>query len=466
VEVTSYSSSNDGDMVAFYTTNIATLTAAQDPDFGISANNSLALTRSGKILTHSLTSKTTNNQKVYTCSRSWTMMSKSPSTDNAANPGCSATNENNFGTKTINSYGWVFPCTSTSCNNQYSAEATFATSALIPTFLVHDYTARTSAIGFTAPAVPSNLSPTWQLCGSGSGSYYAAQPGRDASATNSATATVGRACVKAPSTTNAYAGDQYVEWETVPVPTNGATICSKQVKASGAGSTTSTFEPLFSGESYDVMKAGKLTKKDCIEIMEDEASGTVFIFRIIGFLLFWLGFYMMFSIVTFLADIFGQLIPCGLGEMLEDCVEAIVCCVTCPPACACWMFWFALAWLIFRPLVGAIVFVISLLIGGGLYYVYYMSDEKEKMPEEDEEAAATPADEPEEPAVQEVAPPPVFVSTEEYQNQDNNGNGVPDQYEMNLPPGYEARMDYNSGQVYWVNHATQTSTWNDPRVPQ
>ena len=49
----------------------------------------------------------------------------------------------------------------------------------------------------------------------------------------------------------------------------GFTICSKQ-KAGG------TFDVLKSNGDYDIMIEGRKTKADCIKIMEDEATATVF----------------------------------------------------------------------------------------------------------------------------------------------------------------------------------------------
>jgi len=49
-------------------------------------------------------------------------------------------------------------------------------------------------------------------------------------------------------------------------------------------------------------------------------------------------------------------------------------------------------------------------------------------------------------------------------SQDLNNNGIPDHYETNLPPGWEAAKDPNTGRIYWVDHNNHTSTWNDPRT--
>jgi len=54
--------------------------------------------------------------------------------------------------------------------------------------------------------------------------------------------------------------------------------------------------------------------------------------------------------------------------------------------------------------------------------------------------------------------------------QTNAGNqqqsGVPDltPYNAGLQPGWEAKWDASTQNVYWVNHNTQTNSWVDPRI--
>merc|ERR1712080_123671 len=57
------------------------------------------------------------------------------------------------------------------------------------------------------------------------------------------------------------------------------------------------------------------------------------------------------------------------------------------------------------------------------------------------------------------------VYGQNYLGNDANNNGIPDQYEINLPPGFEAKLD-PTGKVYWEDHNTCTTSWNDPRVPR
>lgn len=47
--------------------------------------------------------------------------------------------------------------------------------------------------------------------------------------------------------------------------------------------------------------------------------------------------------------------------------------------------------------------------------------------------------------------------------QDLSNSGVPDIYENNLPPGWEAKWDHTSQKPYWVDHTHKMSTWVDPR---
>jgi len=65
----------------------------------------------------------------------------------------------------------------------------------------------------------------------------------------------------------------------------------------------------------------------------------------------------------------------------------------------------------------------------------------------------------------EVIQPNVVPQTSVPQySQDLNNNGIPDHYETNLPPGWAAAKDPNSGRIYWVDHNNHTSAWTDPRT--
>jgi len=155
--------------------------------------------------------------------------------------------------------------------------------------------------------------------------------------------------------------DHYVRWFSYDLPSEGFTICSRQ-------SSNKDFQRLYSDEEYDIMIEGKLDSKGCIDKMEEAAKASRDAIRIISFLIFWCGFCMMFSLVSFFADRLGSLIPCGLGEMFSDCVDFLICVITCPPACACWGFWFTLAWLWVRPIPYGIIFALNIVLMGAMYW--------------------------------------------------------------------------------------------------
>jgi len=257
--------------------------------------------------------------------------------------------------------------------------------------------------------------------------------------------------------------DHSVSWEAWKVPSAGFTICSKQ--------KGQTFEELKDNGSYDLMLPGKKSKKDCIDTMKDAAKTTVMIMRVLGFLLFWCGFCMMFAIVSFFADRVGSLIPCGLGEMFSDCVDCMITVVTCPPACACWIFWWSLAWLIFNPMPYGIVFLVAVVLMAAMTWWFKQQEGKEEETPEKEEPIA--ADQQQnwntEPAAQPwssddtpTQPPPPADD-----NADANNDGIPDKFQDGLPPGWTAAIDHSSGRIYWIDHNSEpaASTWQDPRAP-
>merc|ERR1719471_2176332 len=122
-------------------------------------------------------------------------------------------------------------------------------------------------------------------------------------------------------------------------------------------------------------------------------------------------------------------------------------------------------------MVGGIVFVISICLFGGIYYAVQSAEGKEKV-EDEEDAIETPATQMYEPQQQQPqeqqggfmnnmmnqaqgfmnnqqapwasnqntdAAPPVPPP-----NDDANNDGIPDQFQTNLPPGFSAAIDPNS----------------------
>jgi len=483
--VTKYEATNDGKPVAFYAASTQ-ITAAPltDAAFGVTLNDSLKVERVAYMLTGSVTTTTTSdNKKVESCSQSWTRTSSITTTSGqnacAMNPPYSFNND------------FKAPCqarsgTTSSCGATLTGANVKADQYTVPDFLIDYYTRRNT------PSVTSSemWGKQWQVkttqltgkdkwfaCGTYLSNNYredldnANVPhGDDANPVCVNGNPASRTGINANGQYNpnlAIGEDHSVSWEAWKIPSAGFTICSKQTN-------TKSFEVLNSDSSYDLMLLGKKSKADCIQAMTDRAKGQVMAMRVIGFLLFWCGFCMMFALVSFFADRVGSLIPCGLGEMFSDCVDCMITVVTCPPAFACWLFWFSLAWLIFNPMPWGILFVVAVVLMGGMYWWFTQQEGKsDEAPDKEEAMAADQQDNWNTEPAQQVAQPwgsdevPTNPPPPADANVDANNDGIPDQFQDGLPPGWVAAIDHTSGRVYWVNHneSPATSTWQDPRAP-
>jgi len=462
-DVTVYDAANEGLPVAFY---MATATAdpVQDPNFKVRIENAFKLEREAYMVTCTTTStKTSDGGTLTEGTLRWT---STTATSSAVQ--CGNAQAKNFKS----------PCPSgSSCDGSWTAQNLVASEMSIPSFLVTEWTSENTAVvtsaaewGTEYQAVTTGISTVnmdWFECGSGnylSNNYretYNSQPtlvhGTQSSPVCiSGDATIGRTSLNGVSQYTATQGvgyDHSVSWEAWKFPADGFTICSKQ--------TSKTFDELKSDGSYDQMLKGKKTKQDCIDAMHADALGAVMAARCIGFLLFWCGFCMMFSLVSFFADRLGSLIPCGLGEMLSDCVDCLITIVTCPPAFACWLFWWSLAWLIFNPIPYGIFFAVAVVLMGGMYWWFQSQEDGKEQPEKMEPEEPMADSQPWTSDQTPTQPPPPA------DNGDADGDGIPDQFQTGLPPGWTAAIDHSSNRVYWVNHNTvpASSTWQDPRTP-
>eukprot|EP00405_Crypthecodinium_cohnii_P013883 CAMPEP_0206447512 /NCGR_PEP_ID=MMETSP0324_2-20121206/16854_1 /ASSEMBLY_ACC=CAM_ASM_000836 /TAXON_ID=2866 /ORGANISM="Crypthecodinium cohnii, Strain Seligo" /LENGTH=417 /DNA_ID=CAMNT_0053916345 /DNA_START=129 /DNA_END=1382 /DNA_ORIENTATION=- len=100
------------------------------------------------------------------------------------------------------------------------------------------------------------------------------------------------------------------------------------------------------GTVYDLMY-GKESKDDVFSVKMDEASAMTVILRILGFLLIWFACSRFMEPLGVLADC----IPC-IGPWLGDQIEAIACCISCFPACACSLGVIGVVYVAMRPLIG------------------------------------------------------------------------------------------------------------------
>jgi len=484
--VTMYQSGNDGKPVAFYADKTKITTAdIMDNEFGVTLSDAMQAQRVAYMVTGSVVkTKQSDGSEKQTCSVSWT--STSTRTTDSSQTACAMT-----GPWPI-TYNQPFkaPCpssgTTSSCDKTFAVSSVTADQYTVPSFLLDYYVRRNTATvtsqdmwGSQWQVKTTNLTGNakWFACNNYLSNNYrellnnAVIP----HGTEGASAVcVGGYPARTPVQTSqpynknsAVPDDHSVAWEAWKVPAAGFTICSKQTAAK-------TFEELKDNGSYDLMLPGKKSKKDCIQAMKDSAKATVMIMRILGFILFWCGFCMMFALISFFADRVGSLIPCGIGEMFSDCVDCMITVVTCPPACACWIFWWSLAWLIFNPIPYGIFFVVAVVLMGAMYWWFTQQEGKsdEETPEKEEaiEAAEQQQNWNTEPVAQPWSsdetptqpPPPVE------DNADANNDGIPDKFQNGLPPGWSAAIDHSSGRIYWINHneSPAQSTWQDPRAPQ
>jgi len=471
VDVTGYDPVNDGKPVAYYAQ--AEASSFRENTWGMTVPASFGVSWSGQIYSWTAGSTNSDTKQQNPPTSSWSM---------------SLGSQFNYKGKTYNAFSWASPCTGTSCSGSVSNPNKFTMGNFTGVdYLEDDYMRRaTSSVLYTSQFYANCTNcATWRDC-----STYMSH-------------TLNNQRCSSPAS-GGQEGDQYMPFSYYPSNVF-VTVCSRQT--AGATPTTGTWKVLFSNGNYDIMIPGKSTADDCIDIMNSAASATVFIFRIVGFCLFWIGFVLLLSFIEFIADRVTSLIPCGIGEVLDEMIQCLICIVTCPPAASCWLFWFALAWLIFRPLIGGPLCAVAL-IAGGLMYWYQKNAEKKEgaaenyAPLNNDTGNYKPPQQNQYPQMQNPSMQqpqqqyqpqqqqyqPQYQPQQQYQPQyqqnnaaepgppapayapqmmqDANNNGVPDQYEIGLPPGYEARMDPNTNRVYWVNHNNNTSTWVDPRGPQ
>lgn len=104
---------------------------------------------------------------------------------------------------------------------------------------------------------------------------------------------------------------------------------------------------LCSGFSLASLRMGTVDKDTFFEDLQASSNAITMILRIVGFCVVWFAFSRLGGPLGVAADC----IPC-IGPCLGDMVEAIVCCVSCPPACGCALGVIGVVWVAMRPEVG------------------------------------------------------------------------------------------------------------------
>jgi hypothetical protein len=131
---------------------------------------------------------------------------------------------------------------------------------------------------------------------------------------------------------------------------------------------------LCSGYSLSNIDSGTLSKDELFKSLEAENTGVTWLLRIVFFLLLWLSCSCLLGPLEVAADC----IPC-IGPFLGDLVEAVICMVSCPPACFCCIGICAIVWIVMRPVVGGILltmFICFFCAFGG--FTVYSKDKKRR----------------------------------------------------------------------------------------
>eukprot|EP00051_Salpingoeca_urceolata_P021293 m.331577 g.331577 ORF g.331577 m.331577 type:complete len:487 (+) comp19772_c1_seq6:107-1567(+) len=120
-----------------------------------------------------------------------------------------------------------------------------------------------------------------------------------------------------------------------------------------------------SGTSYVLVGRGAKSSHTLYKEAQDENETLTWVLRFVGFFLMWLSLFLVLSAWT----IFMDVLPC-CGACLGDALRSLVCCLTLPIALtlSCWTI--AIAWLIYRPLIGGPLFAAGCVAAGVGYYFF------------------------------------------------------------------------------------------------
>lgn len=144
------------------------------------------------------------------------------------------------------------------------------------------------------------------------------------------------------------------------------------------GSSTFTFHQpetysIFGGETAQLqeMRPGKLTPEAFIALKKAEAASLVWIIRICCFIGMILGFQCIFQPLSVSADLLMYLnfCTCGLGEILDQAAQAMICMVSCGAGMSCFCMAFILAWLFANPFYAICGLVMMCCLSGAAFYV-------------------------------------------------------------------------------------------------
>jgi hypothetical protein len=126
-----------------------------------------------------------------------------------------------------------------------------------------------------------------------------------------------------------------------------------------------SFVPYKADSGVDIfyLEETAMTAAEMFAKAKEENRVLTILLRIIGFLIMWVGLYLMLAPLA----VMGDCIPC-IGPAIGDLIEAGACCITCPIALFFSLITIALAWLFYRPMIAVPLLVVAC---GCAYAVYH-----------------------------------------------------------------------------------------------
>eukprot|EP00494_Astrolonche_serrata_P001928 UN01934 len=348
-----------------------------DDTFGYRfANHTIVGERTSQIIQYSKKTEKKNDKKVTTYTRYWTTSEQSTFT---CSTGCAEICQGRNSCTLNDDPGFPTPCSagSTSCSDKWynDAMAGYFTLSTYPDKIwpAEEYygskkdDANQRYTDYTPTADKFQKTPidSWTSL-SNQGWYTNNSPscGLLRNSNNAKTQKTSCDPTQSRSTTQYDEGDAKVHW-VYAGPSQGVEL----VSILATQDTTTSLKRYKSSKDYEIIYVGNKSSDDLLDQIKEEIDGRVWAYRILTFFGLWLGFRLMGGIV----DIFTDFLPCGFDGVF-DC---ILCCLACIPATVIWCFFFAIAWLTFRPVIGIPFLIICCcLCGGGGYYYYMKREEK------------------------------------------------------------------------------------------
>lgn len=149
---------------------------------------------------------------------------------------------------------------------------------------------------------------------------------------------------------------------------NSSSASVVAVQAGSSGSTNHskavTFAP-YSKKGYDcyLIEPGTVSADDMFKHANDANTGLLWTLRIVGFILMWLGLYLVLSPTGLIVDLVPFIGPC-----ISDFVEMGIAVVTFLNALILSLITIAIAWLVARPIIGIPLLIGAVLVAGGVFY--------------------------------------------------------------------------------------------------